>query len=52
MVRNYIQRTSSLRLFFTLLPFLALAYQLLSSVVPEIFRVLVPYPLRMVLALL
>ena len=50
-MKNYIQRASPLRLFFTALPFLALAYQLLSFIVAEMFRLLVPYPLRMVLGL-
>ena len=50
-MKTYIQRASPLRLFLLTLPLLALAYQVLSVVLPELFRLLVPYPLRMVLGL-
>lgn len=50
-MKSYIQRASPLRLFLLMLPLLALAYQALSVLVPEVFRLLVPYPVRMILGL-
>jgi hypothetical protein len=50
-MRTYIEHTSTLRLFFLSLPFLFLAYQVLSFLVPVVLRVLVPHPLRLILGL-
>jgi hypothetical protein len=46
------QSISPLRLFVITLPVLVVAYQLLTSVVPHIVRLLVPDSLRVMLTLL
>ena len=45
------QSLSPLRLFVISLPVLVLAHELLSMLLPEIFRLLLPYPLRLMLGL-
>ena len=45
------QSLSPLRLFVISLPILVLAHELLSTLLPEIFRLLLPYPLRLMLGL-
>ena len=50
-MRSYIQRTSALRFFFLTLPLLFLGYQILSFLVPELVRLLIPFPLRVAFGL-
>jgi hypothetical protein len=45
------QSLSPLRLFVISLPLLVLAHELLSMLLPEIFRLLLSYPLRLMLGL-
>jgi hypothetical protein len=45
------QNLSPLRLFVISLPLLVLAHELLSMLLPEIFRLLLSYPLRLMLGL-
>jgi hypothetical protein len=45
------QSLSPLRLFVISLPVLVAAHELLSMVLPEMLRVLLPYPLRLMLGL-
>lgn len=51
-MRSYLQSRSSLRLFLITIPILVIAYRVLSLLVPEVLRWLLPYPVRMMLGLL
>jgi len=50
-VRSYVQSLSPLRLFVISLPVLVVAHELLTLLVPEMVRLLLPYPLRLILGL-
>jgi hypothetical protein len=46
-----VQSLSPLRLFVISLPVLVVAHELLTYVVPEMLRLLLPYPLKVILGL-
>ena len=50
-VRSYMQSLSPMRWFVISLPVLVVAHELLSFLVPEILRLLLPYPLKVILGL-
>ncbi|PYV48177.1 MAG: hypothetical protein DMG94_04105, partial [Acidobacteria bacterium] len=51
LVRSYMQSLSPMRWFVISLPALVVAHELLNYLLPEMLRLLLPYPLRVILGL-